>query len=150
MIYLLALGVITGVASILALVILTKATNTENTKKEEKTEQRSRFRIPLFQETCEFIHSYSSVRMSGKLVDISSTGIRLHTPEDMLGDENEQITLSLTLGGTLFNRKGTIVRKKQINPHRFEYGICLQHMNEKEHEDLFQVVWKENKKRLAI
>lgn len=132
------------------LFVLSLGYQTKEEKKKNILNRRERFRLGTYKVKCDYVYEPTKTRAYGSVIDISSTGIKLHTFQELPADQTGVVSMSFTLGEKDFSLKGVIVRKKKHNDYRYEYGIQFQHPSEKEHEALFKTIWNESKKKIAI
>jgi c-di-GMP-binding flagellar brake protein YcgR len=131
---------------------LMKKRRVEEVKKTFQTSKNRRqaFRIHLTNHKCTYQFPALGLIETGKIRDISATGMRLVTYEDLPDSNLVEMRIFFTLDGIPFQLEGKIVRKRITPNRKYDYGIQFIHSDKKTKEQLFQQLWQMGFKKARI
>ena len=116
-------------------------------KRIEQANRRQAFRVLLANVACEYTLHPNGTKEKGTIIDLSTSGMRLHTPYNFAFQSDLYLTVAFEFNEKIYELKGIPLRKNKISAYRYEYGIVFQHEERKQREELFRALWEEQRKR---
>lgn len=118
--------------------------NVEPTRKN----RRNAFRLSLWEHECRFIvPSSPDTILYGTIRDVSVSGIRLITYEDLTGVD--EINLFFELGEP-FAFAGKIERRRRLDNGLYDFGVHFVGLDEKTEQKLFKILWDKSREKVVL
>lgn len=119
----------------------------EMLKLEEQANARGAFRVKLSHILCEFVVNSNAIKGKGQVMDISTTGMKIHTDRDILFQPNVSMRIQFIFEGTAYSFKGVPLRKDKLSASCYEYGIVFAHDSTEQIKALHRALWEIQRKR---
>lgn len=119
----------------------------EMLKLEVQGNARGAFRVKLSHILCEFVLNSRAIKGKGKIMDISTTGMKIQTDRDIVFQPNISMRITFAFEGTTYSFKGVPLRKDKVSASRYEYGIVFAHESKEQIKSLHRALWEIQRKR---
>ncbi|WP_180960442.1 PilZ domain-containing protein [Neobacillus cucumis] len=139
------------VAVILFIVIISAVRFTARKKKTivpSRDNRRTAFRLSLWEHECTLTApSFPGKVFYGTIRDISISGVRLISYEDLTGVEDLRVHFELE---EYFSLPGKIERRKKMDNGLYDFGIRFVRLDEKTEQKLFKILWDKSREKVVL
>lgn len=133
---------------VLVIILLSFTFRKKNTAEPRKKNRRNAFRLSLWEHECTFIVPASpDAVLFGTIRDISISGIRLITYEDLTGVDEIKVFFEL---GEPFSFAGKIERRKRLENGFYDFGVNFLSLDEKTEQKLFKILWDKSREKVVL
>lgn len=133
---------------VLVIILLSFTFRKKNTAVRTNKNRRDAFRLSLWEHECTFIVPASPDNvLYGTIRDISISGIRLITYEDLTGVDEIKVFFEL---GEPFSFAGKIERRKRLENGLYDFGVHFLGLDEKTEQKLFKILWDKSREKVVL
>jgi c-di-GMP-binding flagellar brake protein YcgR len=133
---------------VLVIILLSFTFRKKNNAEPRKKNRRNAFRLSLWEHECTFIVPASpDTVLFGTIRDISISGIRLITYEDLTGVDEIKVFFEL---GEPFSFAGKIERRKRLENGLYDFGVNFLSLDEKTEQKLYKILWDKSREKVVL
>ncbi len=133
---------------IVFIILLTFTFRKKKTDLPTRNNRRNAFRLSLWEHECTFIvPSSPETVLYGTIRDISISGIRLITYEDLTGVDEIKVFFDLE---ETFSLAGKIERRKRLDNGLYDFGVHFLGLDDKTEQKLFKILWDKSREKVVL
>ncbi|MEH7335178.1 PilZ domain-containing protein [Neobacillus drentensis] len=134
---------------LIGLILLLRFSSRKKNKVVPRREnRRNAFRLSLWEHECTLTAPSSpGAVFHGTIRDISTTGIKLISYEDLTGIDEIKVHFELE---EFFSLPGKIERRKRLDNGLYEFGVHFLNLDEKTEQKLFKILWDKSREKVVL